>query len=194
MHHRPRGTNGPSCSHRSPHRNREGAGNAGALAAPWPACEKNARGGHRRSAETSPALPARWFTRLYVISSGTGVLAPVACELVAIRRLGISTGMPGPHDFAVRLGIVRRRDQRSRCNPIRPSHPGPTFVTIAKRPSDRAWTRGNVNLICPTTQVIFSENRHGQHLDSAAASRRGNNMPPEYVRCQGYTGSKQPMD
>jgi hypothetical protein len=33
--------------------------------------------------------------------------------------------------------------------------PAQRFVTIAKRPSDRARTRGNVNLICPTAQVLF---------------------------------------
>src|SRR5689334_11806415 len=27
-----------------------------------------------------PAFPARWFTGLYVISPGTGVLAPVVCN------------------------------------------------------------------------------------------------------------------
>jgi hypothetical protein len=30
---------------------------------------------------------------------------------------------------------------------------GPTFVTIAKRPSYRAETRRNVHLICPTVQA-----------------------------------------
>jgi hypothetical protein len=40
-----------------------------------------------------------------VISPGTGYLAPVARALVDGRRLGISTGMPEPHDFAVRVGL-----------------------------------------------------------------------------------------
>ena len=45
------------------------------------------------------------------------------------RQLGTCVGAPGPHGFAVRIGIVRR------MMPPRPSHPAPRFVTIAIRPS-----------------------------------------------------------
>ena len=45
---------------------------------------------------------------LYALSSGTGVLAPVIRALASeARELGISTGMPGPHDFAVRVVLAR---------------------------------------------------------------------------------------
>jgi hypothetical protein len=44
-----------------------------------------------------------WLYGLYALSSGTGVLAPVARAPVERSKLGISTGMPGPHDFAVRV-------------------------------------------------------------------------------------------
>ena len=56
----------------------------------------------------SSGIPCAMVYSLYVISPGTGSHAPVARELVAIRRLGISTGMPGPHDFAVHAGCARR--------------------------------------------------------------------------------------
>src|SRR5229473_4610466 len=45
------------------------------------------------------------------------------------RQLSASVGAPGPHDFAVRVSCAR-------LAPLsRPSHPAPTSVTIAKRPS-----------------------------------------------------------
>jgi hypothetical protein len=56
------------------------------------------------------------------------------------RRLGISTGMPGPHDFAVRIELFVGAI-RSRCNSIRPPLPASTSVTIAIRPSDEAGCR-----------------------------------------------------
>jgi hypothetical protein len=40
----------------------------------------------------------------------------------------------GPHDFAVRVSAFVRA-KCLRCVLPRPSHPRPTFVTIAKRPS-----------------------------------------------------------
>ncbi len=46
------------------------------------------------------------------------------------RQFGISVGMPGPHDFAVRVSHVRLT-----CHP-RPSHPRPTYRDDRpKRPS-----------------------------------------------------------
>jgi hypothetical protein len=55
--------------------------------------------------------------------------------------------MSGPHDFAV-------RDRRIRLVRLsRPPHPCPTFVTIAKRPSGGQETRGNMPVICPTSQA-----------------------------------------
>jgi len=41
-----------------------------------------------------------------------------------------------------------------RCDMPRPSHPTPRVVTIAMRPSCRGGTCENVNLICPTVQVV----------------------------------------
>jgi hypothetical protein len=66
---------------------------------PWPACKQKAGGSHHRWAE-QPAFPARWLDGLYALSPGTGYLAPVSRQRVTRVALGISTGMPGPHDFA----------------------------------------------------------------------------------------------
>jgi hypothetical protein len=52
-------------------------------------------------AKTRPSL-RDGFNGLYVISPGTGSLAPVPARCEASSQVGISTGMPGPHDFAVR--------------------------------------------------------------------------------------------
>jgi len=56
-----------------------------------------------------PAFPARWFERFPSYSPrGPGFLAPVARR--SFCPLGISVGMPGPHDFAVRNRIIRLRN------------------------------------------------------------------------------------
>jgi hypothetical protein len=80
-----------------------------ALAAPMARLQNKKQAAVTTGLAEHPAFPARWAYGLYVLSPGTGVLAPVTCELVAIRRLSASTGAPGPHDFAVRKRIVRRR-------------------------------------------------------------------------------------
>jgi hypothetical protein len=73
------------------------------------------------------------FTAYNVISPVIGFLATVIPEKLASHELDASIEASGPHDFAVR--ITRRS---SKALP-RPSHPAPTFVTIAKRPS--WWAR-----------------------------------------------------
>jgi hypothetical protein len=51
-----------------------------------------------------PAFPARWLYGLYVLSPGTGLIAPVFATTLT-RCADTSTGMPGPHDFAVRIRL-----------------------------------------------------------------------------------------
>jgi hypothetical protein len=47
---------------------------------------------------------------LYALSPETGFLAPVARVLVKSSELDLSTGRPGPHDFAVRdVSFVREK-------------------------------------------------------------------------------------
>jgi len=67
------------------------------------------------------------LTVSFVISLETGLIASITCKTA--RRLDVSIGTSGPHDFAVR----KTRSRQPRAS--RPSHPAPTLVTIAKRPS-----------------------------------------------------------
>jgi hypothetical protein len=58
-----------------------------------------------------PAFPARSvLTACFVLSPETGLIASVACEIA--RKLDISVGISGPHDFAVRDGAARRAAPR----------------------------------------------------------------------------------
>ena len=60
-----------------------------------------------------------------------GLIATVACR--SSNKLDPSVGRSGPHDFAVRFELIRRRFSRPSRNVHRILHP--TSVTIAKRPS-----------------------------------------------------------
>jgi hypothetical protein len=73
----------PSSAKRSALIKSEGAGKAGSSPLPWPACNKKARGRTTGSAKTSRPSLRDGFNGLYVISPGTGSLAPVARALVA---------------------------------------------------------------------------------------------------------------
>src|SRR4029077_5714785 len=65
----------------------------------------------------SPGIPcAMVLTLIRDLPGEPGFLAPVIARLVT-TRLGASVGAPGPHDFAVRIGIARR------ARPTRPSQP-----------------------------------------------------------------------
>jgi hypothetical protein len=101
-----------------------------------------------RSHRKAPGIPrAMVLTVSFVVSPETGLycLRP-RCDAKHRHQVDTSVGVSGRYDFAVRLGALRRKHLR------RPSHPAPTFVTIAKRPSWWRETRGEVPLICPTSQ------------------------------------------
>jgi hypothetical protein len=100
---------------------------------------KNTRGSHHRYAERA-GLPCAMVLRLIARSPrGAGLDSPrrparrvgPKAEIASIARLDPSVGGPGPHAFAVRIRAARLAPR------IRPSHPASTFVTIAKRPSQR---------------------------------------------------------
>jgi hypothetical protein len=104
------------------------------------------------SAKDIPAFPARLFDGLYALSLGTGSIAPIAgTTRVRCRRLGASTGAPGPRDFTVRIGLFV--GVNSRCKPLRQPHPTSRVVTVAKRPSCRGGTSERIVVICPTRQA-----------------------------------------
>jgi hypothetical protein len=89
--------------------------------------------------------PRNGFTVSFVLSPVTGLFCH---RRFADRstKLDASVGASRPHDFAVRNGMLRL------CTPMRPSHPAPTFVTIAKRPSYRDRMCGVVEVICQRKQ------------------------------------------
>ena len=64
-------------------------------------------------------------------------------------QLETSVEASGPHDFAVRAGAARL------AAPVRPSHPRPTFVTIAKRPFVRAETARLMPLILADSEANY---------------------------------------
>ena len=52
-----------------------------------------------------PAFPARWFTAYTRSPRGPAVLPPHFATMRTRIGHGISIGMPGPHDFAVRAAL-----------------------------------------------------------------------------------------
>jgi hypothetical protein len=96
------------------------------------------------------------LTVSFVISPVTGLCCHRHQRFT--RELDASIGASGPHDFAVRVSIVRRAHQARPTLP-RPSHPARlTSVTIASRPSCGRETGELVELICPTMEAkYFSE-------------------------------------
>jgi hypothetical protein len=65
------------------------------------------------------------------------------------HQLDTSVGVSGPRDLTVRIDAVRRRENHA-ATLTRPPHSVSTFVTIAKRPSDRDGTA--------TTDTDFGKN------------------------------------
>ncbi len=68
----------PSCCRERPSIKWRAQGMPGAGRNPWPACNKESRRQSPQVQPDHPAFPARWVSVLYVISPGTGCLAPVA--------------------------------------------------------------------------------------------------------------------
>jgi hypothetical protein len=64
------------------------------------------------------------------------------------RPVDTSVEVSGRHDFAVRLSA-----HSSLAGQASTASPAPRFVTIAKRPSCGQKTRGNMPVICPTSQA-----------------------------------------
>jgi hypothetical protein len=104
-----------------------------------------------------PAFPARWCYGLYVISLVRRAFwppSPARCEKHH-RQLGISVGMPGPHDFTVRGNCARRAPSP------RPSHPTPNVRDDAYAPLTEAG-RGGLCINSEKTKVKYFVGRAGQ--------------------------------
>src|SRR5439155_13518963 len=116
----------PSDANSLPPSPRRGRRECRVHAAPAVSCAKLCKKGaheHTGSAEAVRHPLRNGFTAYFVLS-------PVerACchrrRRDTSRQLSASIAAPGPHDFAVRLGVFVRRDH-SRLTPKRPSHPAP---------------------------------------------------------------------
>ena len=91
-------------------------------------CTKESAHEHTGSAEAIRPSLRSGFTAYFALSPVTGLCCHRHPRDTS-RELSASIGAPGPHDFAVRAGHVRR------SWPSRPPHLTATSVTIASRPS-----------------------------------------------------------
>src|SRR5437764_15417757 len=104
----------------------EGAGKAGCRLTPAVSCAKlHIVGAHEHtgSAETARPSPRNGFTAYIALPPVSGLCCHRRRRDTS-RQLSASIAAPGPHDFAVRLGVFVRRDHSS-LTPKRPSHPAP---------------------------------------------------------------------
>ena len=131
-----------------PPRNQRARGMPGARCArsrAW--CVVNTRVSHHGHTGTSGIPRAMVLTVSFALSPVTGLVCH-RHQRNCFHQLDASVGASGPHDFAVRLS--------ARSSPARQAStasPAPRFVTIAKRPSCGQKTRGNMPVICPTSQA-----------------------------------------
>jgi hypothetical protein len=152
-------------------RNDGGRREGRAPTAPMVACNKHAvvtTGTSRTS-----GLPCAMSCGLYVISPGTGFLAPVTGAMLSHRRrLDASIGAPGPHDFAVRMmPFVRARKHTATSS--RPPHPAPDVRDDAYVPLVGQDGAEYAHIPKKRNREIFRE-RAGQVL--AGRARRANHL------------------
>src|SRR5690349_8275800 len=101
----------------------------GAPAAAWVLVEST-RVSHRRLAEIVRHSQPDGFPAYTAHSPESGLVSLRRLAGTPPLKLDTSVGVPGPHGFAVRECRARLAQQS------RPSHPAPTSVTIAIRPSE----------------------------------------------------------
>jgi hypothetical protein len=96
---------------------------------------------------------------------GPGSLAPVACKIIISRKLDISVGISGPHDFAVRFAgaPVLRTQSVHRI-------PHSTFVTTRNAPPDERGTGLALVLFLPNQKAenFLQESWTGRQISAVA--------------------------
>jgi hypothetical protein len=125
-------------------------GRPGAGRTHGPPATKKAGGSYHRLGRTTGLPCAMALTLIPCSPRGPGCFAPVARNaLGATCELDLSVGRPRPHGFAyATASLVSRRRRVHRI-------PGPTFVTIAKRPScGPGWRRDG--MVFRKTEENFS--------------------------------------
>src|SRR5437870_3704180 len=72
-----------------------------------------------------PTFPAQWlYGFLRALPGERRFLSPLPCQH-GPAGIDATVAAPGPHDFAVRCGVLVQ--QQSCLTPQRPSHPSPTY-------------------------------------------------------------------
>src|SRR2546428_10050356 len=95
-------------------------------AAPAVSCAKLCKNGaheHTGSAEAVRHPLRNGFTAYFVLSPVSGLFCHRRRRDTS-RQLSASIAAPGPHDFAVRLGVFVRHEKTC-LTPKRPPHPAP---------------------------------------------------------------------
>src|SRR5438552_11107467 len=110
----------------SPHPRSRGRRESRVPTAPAVSCAKRTVVGaheHTGSAETARPSPRNGFTAYFVLSPVSGLVCHRRRRDTS-RQLSASIAAPGPHDFAVRLGVFVRCE-KIHLTPKRPPHPAP---------------------------------------------------------------------
>src|SRR6187200_792514 len=102
-----------------------------ALTAPaaWGATKKAHQQVHHEFSQSHRLSPRDGVTVSFVLSPVSGVDCH-RCLRDTSRKIDATVAAPGPHDFAVRSFAVVARKKHAAS--LRPSHSGPTYVTIAR--------------------------------------------------------------
>jgi hypothetical protein len=130
----------------------EGAGNAGRPSLhlqPHVRMRRAHERSHHRYSQVA-GIPCAMVLTVYfrALPGEPGFVATVIGRK-SFCRLDPSVGGSGPHDFAVRLSPARL------ALPSRPSHPAPTSVTTAKRPSCERGTAIPLLLCLPIRKAKY---------------------------------------
>jgi hypothetical protein len=174
---------------------------------PWPACRKESRRQSPQVQPNNPAFPARWFSGLYVLSPGTGSLAPVACALVAIQtspqhREARTTRFHRPRcvvrpctkrtlrHLASTASHPACRDDRD--TPLVPRRDVCKETQFPKKRKKNFWTEGRLSgdLVGPTAKMNFS----AQRLPAAGRSTGATRLTREAALICPTTRSLQSVD
>jgi hypothetical protein len=121
-----------------------------------PPATKKAGGSHHGFSQINRHSPRNGFNGVVLPGDRTGDRAflPPSSARSSSRQLGISVGMPGPHDFAVRNDISRPHKDCALNHRVH-RIPLSTLVTIAKRPSCESRTAGHNTISDFRQQKIF---------------------------------------
>ena len=114
-----------------------------------PPATKKAGGSHHRFSRIIRHSPRNGFNGVLRALPGDRAFLPPSSARSSSRQLGISVGMPGPHDFAVRYKLVRLTSHSVH------RLPASRVVTIAIRPLHRGGMPGHNHMFLENGREIF---------------------------------------